>query len=164
MVAGAPSVTTHFARPADFVAVVLDGAGTIEALPMGIELRGGRRATDGAGRQLRPTVVLAGGQSVIIVPVEVDASESGFDVVVHAGGEWRLGGVLAGRGEIGAVADLLATRGVDNVAAKLLAVAGPGCRITWQPPPGPVKKSAPKKAAAKKAAAKKAAKSRGGRR
>ena len=151
VVAGAPSVTTHFARPADFVAVVLDGAGTIEALPMGIELRGGRRATDGAGRQLPPTVVLAGGQSVIIVPVEVDAGESGFDVVVHAGGEWRLGGVLAGRGEIGPVADLLAARGVDNVAAKLLAVAGPGCQITWQPPPGAVKKSAPKKAPAKKA-------------
>jgi hypothetical protein len=150
-------VTTHFPRPASFVALVLDGVTGSTGVPLGVQFRGARRAQDASGRELAPTVVLAGAQSVVLVDVDVDAEAS--DVVVRAGDDWQLAGVLAGTGDPEAVSERIASDGVDAVAARLLAVAGAGCAVSWTDPPGPrrrpAKRRATKKSTAKKQAAKK---------
>ena len=135
LVERATTVCTHFARPADFVVLVLDGDEAVGMLPMGLELRGAHRAEDRSGGEVAPTVVLAGAQSVLLVPVVTEGDS--LDVVVHAGGEWQLGGVLASTGEPDDLAERLAGGGVDEVAARLLAVAGEGCRVQWVPASGP---------------------------
>jgi hypothetical protein len=136
LVSEATTVTTSFPTSAEFVVVVLDGVAPADLDPLSITFAGCRRAVDGAGQTRRPTVVQAGSQSLVFVGIAMDAGVTGFTVTARAGGGWRIGGALAGRGAVGDVAAHAAEVGVDAIAARLLAGtgSGPGCQLEWRTP------------------------------
>jgi hypothetical protein len=132
LVAGASAVTTRFSAPVSTVAVVLEGAAPQRLDPLALELHGADLDVGPGGAPLDPTVVVLGSTSVLLYAVT--PTQPSVTVRVRAGGDWGLAGVLGGATDVDGLARLLAERGVAAVAGRLLATAGPGCTVRWQPP------------------------------
>lgn len=158
-VAGSRQVTTRFSRPVTTVAVALSGAVPTSLAPTQLTLVGARVATDRAGADRPPVAVTLGDTSVLVYAIVPDEDATSVAVVVGAGADWVVSGVVATTDSVDDVARLIARRRLTGVAAKLLALAGPGCALTWTPAPAarrtPARKATAKKAPAKKSTAKK---------
>jgi hypothetical protein len=131
LLAGAAVVHTRFSRPVGTVAVVLE-TGTVDRLDgLGLDLRGARRARGEDGVELPPRVVLSGGQAVVVYAVVPDPRLTAVEVVVRAGGNWQVTGVLGGVVDPATLVRVVTTRGVARAAGRLLAGTGAGCRVAW---------------------------------
>jgi hypothetical protein len=134
----APEVTTRFSRPVHTVAVALTGATPSTLDPTELHLVGGHVATDRAGVERPPQAVLLGSTSVLVYAVVPDAGATSMSVVVTAGSAWVVSGVVGSDLAPDELAAVLAGRGLSAATAKVLAVAGPGCRVSWgDPGPAP---------------------------
>jgi len=136
MLAEAAAVRTRFSRPVRTVAIVVEDAPADRLDGLDLELSGARRARGADGRDLPPTVVLSGGQAVLIFPVEPEDSpgQPPVPVVLQvvAGGQWQVTGVLGGEMDVAALAGVLTRYGVAGAAGRLLAGTVKGCRLAWQ--------------------------------
>ena len=161
LLSGAAAVRTRFSRAVRTVALVVEAAVPDRLDGLDLELSGARRARGTDGRDLPPTVVLGGGQAVLVFAVEPEGrpGEPPVPVVVRvvAGGQWQVTGVLGGEVDTATLVGVLTRRGVVAAAGRLLAGTGRGCRVSWQdvpdepPPPAARRKAATGKAAPRKA-------------
>ncbi|WP_426560702.1 DUF6603 domain-containing protein [Angustibacter sp. McL0619] len=132
MVAGAREVTTRFSRPVSTVAVALSGATASSLTPTLLHLVGARVATDRAGRELRPVAVSLGDTSVLVYSLVPDVNATGVAVTVAGGADWVVSGVVGTDQPAAEVARRIARSRLSGVTSKVLALAGPGCRLTWR--------------------------------
>jgi hypothetical protein len=132
LLARASAVRTRFARPIRTVVVVVAAAPADRLLGLRLELTGARRATDAAGVERPPTVLLSGAEAVLVYAVEPVAGAS-VAVRVLAGGDWRVTGVLGGDVDAAAVSADIVRSGLVATAGRVLPGAtGTGCRIGWR--------------------------------
>jgi hypothetical protein len=131
IVAGVAAVITRFARPVRSVVIVLADGDPERFDSAALELGGATRALGKDGAVRAPTVVLKGGEAAVIYAV-VPTGAGPVTVRVTAGGNWRLGGVLGGDADPAQLAKVILDRGIVAAAARALAAAGEGCRVTWK--------------------------------
>jgi hypothetical protein len=129
LLAGAAAVLTRFSQPVRTVAVVLEAGAADRLDGVDLELRGADRARDGLVERA-PSVVLSGGQAVLIYAIE-PRPKAAVEVRVRAGGDWRVTGVLGGALGVAQLSTVLTTRGVAGATGRLLAGTGKGCRVAW---------------------------------
>jgi hypothetical protein len=153
---GAHEITTRFTRPVTTVAIALTGSSATSLAPSQLLLHDAAVATDRSGNPVPPTAVSLGDTSVLVYRIVPDRGATTVAVSVSSGADWIVSGVVGCTEPVDQVAAQIARQRLTGVAAKLLAVAGPGVGLEWRDPPSP---SAAKKAAKKtaKKAAKKAA-------
>ncbi len=143
----APEVTTRFSRPFHTVAVALTGTVPATLDPTSLEVVGARLARDKDGVDKPPVAVSVGSTSVLvygIVPtretsenktiVGISDVSASVGVVVTAGSAWTVTGVVASDQTPEELAEHIAAHGLAAATAKVLAVAGPGCTLTWTAP------------------------------
>jgi hypothetical protein len=130
----APEVTTRFSRPVHTVAVALTGTTPSTLDPTELRLVGGRVATDRTGAERPPHAVSLGATSVLVYAVVPDKDATSMSVVVTAGSAWVVSGVVGSDVPPEELAGVLAARGLAAATAKVLAVAGPGCQVSWAAP------------------------------
>ncbi|NYG07821.1 hypothetical protein BJ986_002308 [Phycicoccus badiiscoriae] len=133
----APEVTTRFTRPVHTVAVALSGTAPSTLDPTELHLVGGHVATDQAGVERLPQVVMLGSTSVLVYAVVPDQDATAMSVVVTAGSAWVVSGVVGSDLAPEELTGVLAARGLSAATAKVLAVAGPGCQVSWTAPAPP---------------------------
>lgn len=131
----AREVTTRFSRPVTTVAVALTGSAPTSLAPTQLNLVGARVATDRSGAERLPVAVTLGDTSVLVYAVVPDEGATSISVVVSAGADWVVSGVVGTTDAPQDLARLIARQRLAGVTAKLLALAGPGCQAQWQPVP-----------------------------
>ncbi len=136
LLAGAAAVVTRFSRPVRTVAVVVEAAEPDRVDGLGLELSGARRVAGPDGADLPPTVVLSGGQAVLLFAVEPEPAGP-VSVRVRAGGDWQVTGILGGDLSPAEVASVVVRLGVATAAGRLLAATGTGCTVSWSDQGGP---------------------------
>ncbi len=159
--AKAAQVTTVFTDPVTAIAVVIDDAlGDDAAAKLSMRLLDAERTVDAAGAQRPPELLVDGVRSILIYSIVTKGPDVG--VVVEGCGRGQLAGVVGIGGSVSALAEILASIGVEAAVAQPL-VGGGGTRtITYTLADGPVDKFVPrsvrrKRVPAKKTPAKKAA-------
>ncbi len=134
----AAAVSTRFVGMVRTVVIVLelvDPARLASARfdSIGLDLLGTHRAVDADGTSRPPTVILSGTRTVLVY--ELVPAES-VVVRIRDGGDWDLAGVLAGDEEAEAVTGRIAARGIEAVAARILAGGSPPGTLRWIPSEG----------------------------
>jgi hypothetical protein len=69
-----------------------------------------------------------------VYAVVPDKDATAMSVVVTAGSAWVVSGVVGSDLAPEELATVLAARGLAAATAKVLAVAGPGCQVSWTGP------------------------------
>ncbi len=166
VVRGAAAVSTRFAlAEVRTVGVILRGSEARRLEDFGIELHGATRATNNNGEPIEPVVVQAGNRSMLLFQIVPDAQRSDFVLRITTGGTRQIAGVIGTLASVDELADLIAERGLVPIVARLRAVSGDGCTLSWeQPAPpvhgdsspsGPAPKATTKKSVSKKSTRKK---------
>jgi len=131
----AREVTTRFSRPVTTVAVALTGSAPTSLAPTQLHLVGARVATDRSGAERLPVAVTLGDTSVLVYAVVPDKGATSVSVIVSAGADWVVSGVVGTTDAPQDVARLIARQRLAGVTAKLLALAGKGCGAEWHEAP-----------------------------
>jgi hypothetical protein len=150
LVAGTSIVLTRFVESPTVVVVALDDpVGTDAARGLALGLTGADRPLGADGTPRPPLVVVRANRTFLVYDV-VPRDREPVVVTVTSQDGWHLAGVMGGTASAGAVAELLATRGIDTVVRPALPGVGGSRTLSWlDAPSGP----APKGEAAKKAKA-----------
>jgi hypothetical protein len=146
LVDGTTIVTTRFVVPVATVIVAIDDpANTDAGRNLSLGLQGATRTTSKDGTARPPRAVVRGNRTFLIYAVGQDG-KSPVSISVASESGWHLAGVMAASLDVAAVADLVATRGLDAIVRAVLPGTTGSRTLSWlepdreptdpQPPPG----------------------------
>jgi len=127
-------VTTRFSRPIHTVAIALTGTTPATLDPTSLDVIGARLTRDTDGVDEHPVAVSIGTTSVLVYGLVPDRDATSVSVEVTAGSAWTVTGVVGSDLPPDELARMIAARGLAAATAKVLAVSGPGCTLTWAAP------------------------------
>ncbi|HEY2176934.1 MAG TPA: DUF6603 domain-containing protein, partial [Mycobacteriales bacterium] len=137
-VRGRGVVTTRLPGDTATVVVALQPEPGADLTGLVLGVTGARRAVGADGAALAPTLVVCGGRSHLVYPLNPDPGATSVDVSVGSDLDWRLLGVLGapeGGGHGAAtVAQRLADAGGEALAAPLLRSPVGAGTVTWSAP------------------------------
>jgi len=145
LVDGTTIVTTRFVVPVATVVVAIDDpANTDAGRNLSLGLQGATRATSKDGTAQPSRAVVRGNRTFLIYAVRQDG-KSPVSVSVASESGWHLAGVMAASLDVAAVADLVATRGLDAIVRAVLPGTTGSRTLSWlepdrepnDPPPHP---------------------------